>query len=1272
MADQLRRNLHTDLIRRLGAEHGTFIDGFLAALSDSFLESAGSATIAEYTRQALRIPDDIPAFVDVRSDDGEGLIVTIIAPDYPSEFAAITGVLAAAGMDIESGEVYTVERRGGARLTYRELRRMRSLGSAPPAIADERVIVDRFRGRLTLSDDPAAWAQRVRARLVEITGAYLDARAAAPEDAVTEVKRQVANEVAEALSRRPAPMEGLLLPVDVELSEEQDSTIIVVRAQDTPFFLYSVSTALWLNEVSIRSVSINTIGDRLEDRFEVEHRRGERVTDPDRAGRLRLSIAFTKQFTSFLPNAPDPHRALLRFESLLADALSSSGAPAGPGFASLSNPEYMRDLARLLGTSDFLWEDFIRGQFESLTPLLQATEPTSLPETDVLEALRAGVMAAEDQAGRRDALNSFKDREIYRIDLDHIIHQDLDFFFLSRRLTALAEAVLEVALELAGRQVRARHGVPRSAGGLEASFAAFGLGKLGGAALGYASDIELLFVYSDDGESDGPEPLRNSAYFEQLFREAVGLIETKREGIFRIDLRLRPHGSAGPVACSLENFIGYYAPTGAAHSFERLALVRLRAVAGDRDFGRRVERLRDELIYNRKAIDLARLKELREKQLAEKVSGEGFNAKFSPGALVDLEYTVQILQIVHGESRPLLRTPRIHEALRGLSETGAIGADEADRLVRAYRFFRTVINALRMLRGNASDLLLPPFGSIEYQHVARRAGYRSGETMSAVEKLRLDLETWSATVRVFVERQLGRRIGKDLTVAGIADVVLDPENDPSEFEGFLEASGLTRPSVSFAAIRSLAAAGRDRETVAGVFVLAWDLIRSSPDPDSTLVTWDRYVAASPEPGAHFASLLRQPRRLEFLVGIFSRSRFLSEVLIRNPEMLDWVTDPARVSKRRPYEKLVEELTEIDRRCHEPESWLRELRDFRTRETLRIGTRDVCLKRPIEGIVGELSDLAAVCCRVSLQRIARDLEPRDPERILSAFGLFAFGKLGGWELNYSSDIDLLGVYAPLPTLSESENGRLFSDLITRLRAMLSDRTEDGHVYRVDLRLRPYGSAGPAAQAMSAVETYYRQAASIWEFQALLKLGFVAGSRSIRDRMTRLVEESVRKRRDMPMVFENIRRLRAMAASRTPPGAIDVKDGIGGIRDIEFLAQGLQLIYAEEIPSLLSGNTFQALELLGTHRLLPLAVTAELAEAYRFLRRIEHLLQLYEDRQTHIIPGDPAVREALARRLDEAPDSFQDHVESTMKRVRELFETFLQAEDQELRYRPGNAK
>ncbi|NBV42530.1 glutamate-ammonia-ligase adenylyltransferase, partial [bacterium] len=396
------------------------------------------------------------------------------------------------------------------------------------------------------------------------------------------------------------------------------------------------------------------------------------MEDPALLDQLRLSVMLCKQFTFFLDRAPNPLDAMSRFEQLVQSVLRLP--ERGEWISLLSNPLALKDMARLLGTSEFLWEDVIRLHYESLLPMLKPhveRQPIYAGESTIESRLRTAVHSASGYEAKKTALNEFKDNEIFLIDLDHILEQS-DLLKLSKQLTLLVEAVVRVTLNIVTEELTRRHGVPLTVGNIPAQCAVFGLGKLGGVALGYASDIELLIIYSDSGHTNGESPISNSEFFTELVREIRHFIVAKRSGIFDIDLRLRPYGNDGPLAVSVENFCRYFGNDGSAHLYEKLALVRMRWIAGDAQLGQRVEKLRDEFVYNASQLDFKELWELRRKQFEEKTVSGLVNAKFSPGALVDLEYTVQALQVIGGRSVPELRTPRIRDALIALRKAGVL------------------------------------------------------------------------------------------------------------------------------------------------------------------------------------------------------------------------------------------------------------------------------------------------------------------------------------------------------------------------------------------------------------------------------------------------------------------------------------------------------------------------------------------------------------------------------------------------------------------------
>ena len=1235
------------------------LEQFLAAFPERFYTRASPT---ELGRHAVKLAELGPktAYILEVFEPAEGHVgVTFYSYDYPGEFSLLAGMLAACGFNIESGSIATSrpqrdagpdaahpgtgdaggtvdgaadpdgigarigggKRRRTKRLTARQFRRVLA------ADAPRRTIIDTFTGHVDTEQHPD-WADRFRSYLSQV----IPLLAKNTQEAFDEAKRLVNEYVAAALSRSGLGSEASMYPVEVQLGQSADGyTRLTVLSTDTPFFLYSLSTALALHALSIEQVEIRTHGEQIEDVFDLLDAGGRPIQDDETLRQVRFSTVFTKQFTYFLDRAPDPYTALLRFETLLQKLRPPVGTYSDDSqeTALLSDPKVLKDLARLLGASDFLWEDFIRLQYETLVPVLTRTRQdrlVSTPPDELDQRLRELLDEGDTIDENRRILNDFKDQETYLIDLDHILHPELDFFFLSSRLTRLAEVVVNNAVGLARRELVERYGVPRTAAGLRAPSAVLGLGKLGGQALGYASDIELMFVYSDDGETDGAESITNREFFERLFSDAVSLIDAKREGIFQVDLRLRPHGSAGPLAVSVASFIRYY--SGEASDLEKLALVRLRPIGGNERLGAQIERLRDELLYGSDSIDRAELKRLRGVQLKEKGAGDRPNVKFSPGGLVDLEYTVQILQVIHGRINVALRTPGIHQALRGLADSGAIEPEEAQQLVQAYRFLRTVINGLRMLRGNAQDLFLPAIDSMEYMHLARRAGYSGKGELSPAAQLHLEFETTTALIRAFVERELGRDAIPHDVPAGLADLVL-AESDHAEARlNVLSRLGFQNPQRALGNLRRLAGPREQAYLFAELAVLAADLLPRTPDPDMALNNWEQFVAGIEEPERHFQDLLLQPKRFELMLKIFAGSQFLADTLSSNPQFFDWVTTPKIVSKLRSRDTLREELAHLRASVSDHAAWLAALREFRKREILRIGTRDICLQVDQVEIFTELTNLASAIVNAALEAAWQTVEhdPDDRER----FCVLAFGKLGGGELNYSSDIDLLAIFDPLESPASERDKTTFARVMRRLRADLSDHTENGYLYRVDLRLRPFGSAGEVVHSLPAMVRYYNGSAQHWEYQALLKLTPLAGNRAVGERFLQAVRPAlISLGARTATVCDSVTQLRETAVQRSRPD--DVKSGAGGIRDVEFLVQALQLAHARRFPQILSPNTLEALDELKRHEIVTPERHEMLRADYLRLRRIEHFLQILEDRQVHVVPKDELAKRALARRL-----------------------------------------
>ena len=320
-----------------------------------------------------------------------------------------------------------------------------------------------------------------------------------------------------------------------------------------------------------------------------------------------------------------------------------------------------------------------------------------------------------------------KDRELFRIDMRPLLHRELPFGVFSEELTALAEVVLGAALTLAHAALQERYGSPLLGDGRPCAFTLCGLGKLGGRELGYASDMEILCVYSGPGQTSGPHQIAVSQYAEMLVQQLLDLIVARRSGTFQLDVRLRPFGSKGPLATSLDACREYYRHGGQAAAFERQALIKLRWVAGDASLGQTIEAQRDAFVYSAEPFDVPQAVRLRQRQIDELVAPGSIDAKYSRGGLVDIEYTVQYLQLLHGATLPTLHTPSTLTAMHALYHAGLLSPMVYQALREAYRFLRRLIDALRLVRGNADDLVLPAPQAEEFRFLARRMDYWDGQ-----------------------------------------------------------------------------------------------------------------------------------------------------------------------------------------------------------------------------------------------------------------------------------------------------------------------------------------------------------------------------------------------------------------------------------------------------------------------------------------------------------------------------------------------------------------
>ncbi len=688
--------------------------------AQSYRETFTAEAIAQHLKLLEQLDESHPVRIAATDFGGGRFNITVVGFDRLGDLSAICGLITAYGLDIVDGDVFT-----GAEVETPRVGRTRTRSGSETSRRRKFVNVFSVR-RLDdpLQDAPNIVWKRFEEELVELVCLV---RQGNREEMQARLTQRV------AMSLKPGKAEpGTLFPIEIEIDEEvsPETATLRILGNDSPGFLYELTNATAINGLSVIRMSIRSRGGAATDTLKVVDDATQRAPDPERLKKLRVAIVLIKHFTHLLSQAPNPVASLKHFRELLESLFQQ------PDWAEqlspLNNSEVLERVVRLLGISDFLWEDFLRVQHRNLFPVLADDSGLQIVKdrSALLEELRRE-LAATPPPDRKTALNAFKDREMLRVDMRHILGLQTEFSTFGRELTAVAEATVAGALELCLDDLQQTYGLPTNSCGRPIPLCICALGKFGGREMGYASDVELMFIHEGDGRTAGPQTISHLEFQEILVEKFVKTIDSRRKGIFEIDLRLRPYGSAGPLAVSLASFERYFNIGGDAWPYERQALVKLRPVAGDDSLGEKITQLRDRILYSGLPFDLNAMRAMRERQVRELTHAGTFNAKFSPGGVVDCEYLVQALQIQFGHLHPSLRATNTRDAMKALEQFDIISGERRLQLRDAYRFLRRLIDGLRVVRGNAGDLNVPLPGSNEFLFLARRLGYGDGSSLLA-------------------------------------------------------------------------------------------------------------------------------------------------------------------------------------------------------------------------------------------------------------------------------------------------------------------------------------------------------------------------------------------------------------------------------------------------------------------------------------------------------------------------------------------------------------
>lgn len=748
--------------------------------------------------------------------------------------------------------------------------------------------------------------------------------------------------------------------------------------------------------------------------------------------------------------------------------------------------------------------------------------------------------------------------------------------------SVLYETLLEAALRWSESALHARYGQPRDGAGVAQRMVVLGFGKLGGNELNFSSDIDLVLAYAHGGETDGARPLDNAEYFVREARQLVRLLaEPTVDGICaRVDLRLRPFGQAGRLALPFSAMEQYYQREG--RDWERYAWIKARPVAGDRLTGRELQDMLRPFVY-RRYLDytafagLREMKALIDAEVARKdLAG---NLKLGPGGIREIEFVVQLIQMIRGGRDPSLRVRGLLPALKACEARGYIPAARAKLLRAAYVFLRRLENRVQMLRDAQTHDI--PDDALSRERLALGLDYASWDEL-AVELARHRSAVSAEFAAVLVPEAGGT------ATAPVADVALwAAARDESLTAAAMEASGFV-PGADVAAemvrlpqaaaVRSMSA--RSAERLERLMPQLIDAARGSVSPTASLLRMLRLVQAVARRSSYLALLDEQPNARRRVASVFADSAFLAERVIAQPLLLDDVLDP-RIDKL-PLKRadiaaeIARALGALDERDAERE--LERINEFRSSIAFRLGLAFNDGRADATATARRLGGLAEAVVAAILALATRELTAqhgRLPGEG-SGFAVLGYGSLGGEELGFASDLDLVFVYDGRRANAMSDGPRSvdgtrwYQRLAQRVMHWLSVPTHAGKLYDVDTRLRPDGSKGLLVASVDAFEAYQRDRAWTWEHQALLRARPVAGDPKLGDMLMAIRRDILGTPRDVARVYDEVGTMRARwraERDRSDAARIDLKQGPGALIDIEFVLQGMVLAHAATHPSIL---------------------------------------------------------------------------------------------------------
>jgi glutamate-ammonia-ligase adenylyltransferase len=928
--------------------------------------------------------------------------------------------------------------------------------------------------------------------------------------------------------------------------------------------------------------------------------------------------------------------------------LHEAAAKPAVMLAALRSSRGLRErLIGVLGASEAL-ADFVCRHPRQWPALADDAHMRARPTTVALrEALLTAVGAdpqAESPVARSDAPSTVDDLRVgYRTLLLRLaardLAEDLAVDDVAAELADLASAALEAALAVA-----------RSALSPDAEpcrLAVIGMGKCGGRELNYVSDVDVVFVAEAVEGGDEGRALQTATKLAEALIRVCG--STTNEGtLWPVDAALRPEGKSGPLVRTLASHVAYYERW--ARTWEYQALLKARPVAGDAALGRAYVDALAPMVWSAGerpdfVADVQAMKRRVESSVA--AAQVGRELKLGPGGLRDVEFAVQLLQLVHGRADPALRVADTLTALDRLAAGGYVAAEDAEALSAAYRFLRLLEHRLQLQKLRRTHLI--PAEDDGLRWLARSIGLRGSQGTTDIEQLRTAHSRHSVEVRRLHEKLFYRPLLS--TVARLpADALrLSPEAAVAR----LEALGFVDPSGALRHLEACTAGLSRRAVVLRTMLpvmLPW--FAAAHDPDAGLLAF-RTVAERLGDSPWFLSLLRDSEVVaERLARLLSASRYVADLLGRAPEAVSLVARDEDLALRPPDALRVELLTVV-RRHPDPERAVASVRALRRHELVRIACADLLGLADADAVGRALSAVSDATLAAGLEAATLAVVQDRAAPLDCRLAVIAMGRLGGHEQGYGSDADVMFVHEPAAGADESAAAATAKTVAEELRRLLSVPAPDPPL-QVDADLRPEGRQGALSLSLQGYQRYYERRSAVWEAQALLRARFVAGDEELGERFEALIGDVRWPAEFGPDRVREVRRIKArVEAERLPRGGDKhqhTKLGPGGLADVEWTVQLLQLQHAARVPALRTTATLEALQAAVDSGLLAPDDATLLADAWSLATRARNAVMLVRGRPSDALPDDVRTLAGVARAVGYPAHSQGDFLEAYRRATR----------------------